>query len=144
VQLRLASARDGHLRGLMARSWLLASVAAACAAIAGCHGRTGAPAVNIAVSIAPEPPRAGAATVTVKLADLSAKPLTGARITVEGDMSHPGMEPVFAKASEAEPGSYVAHLRLTMPGDWVILVQGTLADGRKIDRQVDLKGVLPG
>jgi hypothetical protein len=80
----------------------------------------------------------------VKLADPSARPLAGARISIEGDMSHPGMEPVFAKASEAEPGTYVAHLQLTMAGDWVILVQGRLADGRKIERQTDLRGVLPG
>jgi YtkA-like len=72
------------------------------------------------------------------------KPVAGAHIKLEGDMSHPGMAPVFAEAAEAEPGSYVAHLRLTMAGDWVILVQGTLANGRRIDRQVDVKGVLPG
>ena len=128
----------------MARRWLLALVAAACAAVTGCHNTTAGPAVSVAVSIIPQPPRVGASTVTVKLSDPSAKPLTGARVSVEGDMSHPGMEPVFAKASEAEPGNYVAHLQLTMPGDWVILVQGRLADGRRIDRQVDLKGVLPG
>jgi len=59
-------------------------------------------------------------------------------------MSHPGMEPVFASATETEPGSYAARMQLTMPGDWVILVQGTLANGERIDRQIDLKGVLPG
>ena len=128
----------------MARFLAPVLFAAACAAVTGCRSTTADPAVNIAVNIAPRPPRVGAATVTVRIADPAAKPLTGARISIEGDMSHPGMEPVFAKASEAEPGSYVAHLQLTMPGDWVILVQGTLADGRKIDRQVDLKGVLPG
>jgi hypothetical protein len=128
----------------MARSLLPVFFAAACAAVTGCHNTTAGPAVNVAVSVAPQPPRVGAATVTVKLADPSVGPLTGARISIEGDMSHPGMEPVFAKASEVEPGSYVAHLQLAMPGDWVILVQGRLADGRKIERQTDLKGVLPG
>jgi len=128
----------------MARRWMPVLLAAACAAATGCHNTTADPAVYVAVSIAPQPPRVGAATVTVKLADPSARPLAGARISIEGDMSHPGMEPVFAKASEAEPGTYVAHLQLTMAGDWVILVQGRLADGRKIERQTDLRGVLPG
>jgi len=127
----------------MARRWMPVLLAAGCAAVTGCHNTTADPAVDVAISIAPQPPRVGAATVTVKLGDPFAKPLTGARISIEGDMSHPGMEPVFAKASETEPGNYVAHLQLTMPGDWVILVQGKLADGRKIARQTDLKGVLP-
>jgi len=59
-------------------------------------------------------------------------------------MAHPGMAPVLVRAGESAPGSYVGHLQFTMAGDWVILVQGALANGQKIDRQVDVKGVLPG
>ncbi|HTT63814.1 MAG TPA: FixH family protein [Bryobacteraceae bacterium] len=98
----------------------------------------------MACTLAPQPPRVGLATVTVRLADRSAKAVAGAQINLEGDMAHPGMAPVFAKAKETEPGRYVAHLQLTMAGDWVILVQATVANGRKISRQVDVKGVLPG
>jgi hypothetical protein len=30
-----------------------------------------------------------------------------------------------------------------MPGDWVIIEHITLADGYKLERQLDVKGVLP-
>jgi YtkA-like len=56
-------------------------------------------------------------------------------------MSHAGMVPVFADARETEPGRYQATVELTMAGDWFILVHVTLTDGRKLDRQFEIKGV---
>jgi YtkA-like len=60
---------------------------------------------------------------------------------VEVDMSHPGMSPVFAEATETAPGSYRANIDFSMGGDWVVLLHIKLADGRKIERQVDVRGV---
>lgn len=57
-------------------------------------------------------------------------------------MSHAGMVPVFADARETEPGRYQSTMELSMAGDWFILVHVTLKDGRKIDRQFDIKGVV--
>ena len=51
------------------------------------------------------------------------------------------MKPVFADAREVEPGKYEAALELTMGGDWFVVVNGTLADGRKLKRKVDVPGV---
>ena len=51
------------------------------------------------------------------------------------------MTPVFADATEFEPGRYRATLEFTMGGDWVVTVHAALPDGRKIDRQFDVKGV---
>ncbi len=34
----------------------------------------------------------------------------GARVDLEGDMAHPGMEPVFGKTEETQPGRYQGHL----------------------------------
>jgi hypothetical protein len=65
----------------------------------------------------------------------------GARIELEGDMSHPGMAPVFGAATEGAEGRYSGRLDLPMGGDWVILMHVTLAGGQKIERQIDLKGV---
>jgi hypothetical protein len=62
---------------------------------------------------------------------------------VEADMSHPGMSPVFAEAKETAPGSYRTTVDFNMGGDWVVLLHIKLADGRKIERQVDVKGVQP-
>jgi len=59
----------------------------------------------------------------------------------EADMSHPGMSPVFAQASESNPGDYRTNLNFNMGGDWIVLLHIRLADGRKIERQVDVRGV---
>ena len=52
--------------------------------------------------------------------------------------------PVFSEASEVGPGRYEAALEFTMGGDWVILFQINLPDGRNLQRQIDVKGVRPG
>jgi hypothetical protein len=51
------------------------------------------------------------------------------------------MQPVFAAAREVGPGRYEARLDLTMAGDWILLIDATLADGRTLRRQVSLPGV---
>lgn len=66
---------------------------------------------------------------------------TGARVSVEGNMSHPGMVPVFGTAVEVRPGRYEAPLTLTMGGDWVLTVKATLADGRRLSHEVKLPAV---
>jgi hypothetical protein len=91
--------------------------------------------------ISPQPVRVGPATVSVELADPSHKPLPHAIIMVEADMTHAGMSPVFAKAKETAPGSYRAPIDFNMGGDWVVLLHIKLADGRQIERQMDVKGV---
>ena len=118
-----------------------------CAAIlliAGCS-RPVEPPTSVAIEheISPDPPRVGAETITFKLADAAARPVTGARIAMEADMSHAGMVPQFAEAKEAEPGRYQAHLTFEMAGDWVILLHVTLSGGKKLERQIDVKGVRP-
>jgi hypothetical protein len=102
------------------------------------------PFVAIEHEISPQPPRVGPVTLNLKLADATGKPLTGARIPIEAEMSHPGMSPLFADAKETEPGRYQAHLEFQMAGDWVILLHIALPDGRKLERQIDVKGVRPG
>jgi hypothetical protein len=99
--------------------------------------------VAIGHEISPEPPRVGVTTVTLKLADRTSKPIAGARIVVEADMSHAGMSPRFADAKEAEAGRYQAQVEFQMAGDWVILLHITLPDGKKLERQFDVRGVRP-
>ncbi len=67
--------------------------------------------------------------------------MTGARIKLEGNMSHAGMAPVFADAKEIEPGRYQASMELSMAGDWYVSARVTLADGRRFDREIEIKGV---
>jgi hypothetical protein len=97
--------------------------------------------ISVQEQITPQPPRVGPATVVVDLADAGAKPVSRATIMVEADMSHPGMGPVFDSARETAPGSYRTQIDFNMGGDWVVLLHIKLADGRKIERQMDVKGV---
>jgi hypothetical protein len=93
-------------------------------------------------SVEPSPPAAGPATLSITLTDEATRqPVRGAAVRLEGGMTHPGMQPVFAAAREVAPGRYQAPLRFTMAGDWFILVEASLRDGRAVHRQLDLPGV---
>ena len=123
---------------------LLFLAAVACALLgAACVPTEPTPDFDFKHDISPASPVVGRpATVSLRLTDfLASKPVSGARVTLEGNMTHPGMTPVFAEAKEAEPGRYHATLEFTMAGDWVVLVHAALPDGRKIERQFDVKGV---
>jgi YtkA-like len=99
--------------------------------------------IRLEHEISPEPARVGPVTVTFRLSDSAAKPIAGARIAVEADMSHAGMAPVFGEGNEIAPGRYQAHLTFGMAGDWVILLHVVLPGGQKLERQIDVSGVRP-
>jgi len=125
---------------LLSASLIAASVAAL-AATACSRASDAVKDISVQETITPHPVRTGKATITIQLADVSAKPVTHAKIDVEGDMSHPGMSPIFATATETSPGIYTAHLDFNMSGDWVVLSHIVLADGRKLERRIDVSGV---
>jgi hypothetical protein len=100
-------------------------------------------AIAIEHRVLPEPARVGTAIVSLKLTDDAAKPVTGARIALEADMTHAGMSPAFGEAKEIEPGHYESPLIFQMAGDWVILLHVTLPDGKKLERQFDVQHVQP-
>lgn len=138
--------RNGGTRGawsIRRNLRILPFAGAAVLLIAACHksGESAPPVITIEHEVTPQPARVGAATITLRLADASRKAVTGARITLEGNMSHAGMAPVFAKAKETEPGRYQAPLEFTMGGDWIVLIQLTLSDGQKLERQFEIRGV---
>ena len=134
---------DGFLKQGTAR-WLVGFVCAATSLTAGCSRPVESPPfVAIEHAISPQPVRVGPVTVTLKLTDAAGKPLTGAHIAIEADMSHAGMSPKFAEAKEAYPGRYQAHLEFQMAGDWIILLHVTQPDGKKLDRPIDVRGVRP-
>jgi hypothetical protein len=127
--------------------WLtcLALALCACAFLPGCR-KTAEPAPNLVMKheVAPQPPKVGPATITVSLADAAGKPIAGARVKLEGNMSHPGMNPVFGAAREIGDGRYQASIEFTMGGDWVMLVRVDLPDGQKFEREFEVKGVHAG
>jgi hypothetical protein len=79
--------------------------------------------------------------IAVKLHDAARGSVSGAGVSLEADMSHPGMAPVFDDAKEIAPGQYQGVLEFAMPGDWMVLIHVTLPDGRRLERQVSVPGV---
>jgi hypothetical protein len=105
------------------------------------RGAKDLPDVGVELSIEPQPPQLGQAIITVALSDAAGQPISGASVELEGNMSHAGMVPVFATATEVMPGEYRAGLEFTMGGDWFILVRADLPDGRSMERNVEVPGV---
>lgn len=119
---------------------------AACLIASGCQPpatpAAASPEVEVDWSIAPDPPVAGPVRLTFTLTDAATRqPVPGAAVRLEANMSHPGMQPVFATAREVAPGRYEAPLELTMGGDWFFLIDASLPGGGALRRQVDLPGV---
>lgn len=109
----------------------------------GCRRNEAVPDLNLTHEISPQPPRVGQVSVKLGLADNSGKPITRAGLSLEGYMSHSGMPPVSASVAEAGPGSYIGTMNLTMAGDWVVIVHINLPGQVSLDRQFEIKGVLP-
>lgn len=72
------------------------------------------------------------ARVRFVIHDAAGRAVSGARLTLEGHMAHPGMEPVLTPAVEVSEGVYEARPEFTMTGDWSLTVSGTLRDGSRI------------
>ncbi len=97
--------------------------------------------ISFSCEIDPKPPRLGSNTFTITLRDKDGTGLSGARVSLEGDMSHPGMSPVFGEAKEIAAGRYEGTIELNMRGDWTVLLHITLVSGQKIDRQVKIPNI---
>jgi YtkA-like protein len=109
--------------------------------LGGCHRDGASSNIHFSYEIAPRPVKVGNADVTLRLSDFSAKPETGAQVTLETDMAHPGMAPVFSEMKEIAAGEYRGQTDFNMSGDWVLLVRGKLSDGSKFERQIAVPGV---
>ncbi len=107
----------------------------------GCRPPDSATEFNIALSVEPTPPRVGPSQLTLLVKDPAGKAVEGATLKVEGNMAHAGMKPVFADAREEKAGQYRAALEFTMAGDWFIVIDGKLADGRSFLKKIDVNNV---
>jgi hypothetical protein len=106
-----------------------------------CHRSAQKPAITLKYNVTPQPLTAGLATIDVELRYSNGQPVSGARVELEGNMSHPGMSPVSGVATEIESGKYRGILQLTMAGDWIVLVNVTLSDGEQLQDRLELNGV---
>lgn len=105
----------------------------------GCR-RPEASEVDVRWTLRPERPAVGPATLTITIGETHAA-AGGTEVRVVGHMTHPGMTPVVATTTRRGHGVYDAHVDLNMAGDWVLLVTVQLADGRRVERRVDVPGV---
>jgi hypothetical protein len=106
----------------------------------GCRRTPTSSTITVEHQITPQPIKVGPAVVLLKVAD-NGQPVSAARVTLEANMTHAGMQPEFGEAREIEPGIYQGAIRFTMAGDWLLLVNITTADGATRERTLDVKGV---
>ena len=127
------------------RALLLLGILLLVSALAGCGriqavGRSNLPGIKVTVSVQPSPADAKQpGTVAVTLAEQDGRPIDGARVEVEGDMTHAGMTPVIVSATGSGGGRYMAPLAWTMAGDWVVTATARLPDGRTASRQMPVR-----
>lgn len=106
-----------------------------------CHRPAQTSGITFKYEVSPQPPTVGATTIDLQLLDAKGQAVSGAHVETEGNMSHAGMSPVSGVAREIENGKYRVTLPLTMAGDWIILVNATLANGEHVQHQIELNGV---
>lgn len=132
-----------RLRRVFVWILVLASLAVVVTGLGGCRGQAQADtSITISLAVLPDPPVVGPATVTATITDSAGIPVKGAKVEIEGNMSHAGMVPVIVQAEEVRDGVYEGRdFRFTMPGDWLITVRATAADGRSAEHSFTISGV---
>ena len=109
----------------------------------GCKRAEAVPEIKFTHEVSPQPARVGQVQITMRLAENSGQPITRAGLSLEGYMSHSGMPPVSGRVAESGPGTYLGTMDLSMAGDWVVIVHINLPGQKTVERQFDIKGVLP-
>lgn len=96
------------------------------------------------VTLTPRAPLSGVpAVVEISLQDARGRPVRDADLRIEAHMAHPGMAPVVGTGTRRADGVHEVPLQFTMPGDWVLHISGMLADGRRLDRWIEVRDVQP-
>ena len=114
------------------------------ALLAGCgriqqRGPSAPDGFSVTLATEPAPPVVGDGFVIITMADSAGEPVDGARLSLEGNMSHAGMAPVFAQASDGQQGVYRVPFQWTMAGDWFLDLRATLAGGQRVDRRFPVR-----
>jgi hypothetical protein len=116
----------------------------ACWLGAACHRTPQARGVTFESSLSPRRAIVGRpALLELRVLDAGGRPVLGAQLRIEAQMSHPGMAPFLATATERGNGVYEAPLQFSMAGDWIVLVTGSLSNGDKVEYRVEVPAVQP-
>jgi hypothetical protein len=132
--------RPEAARRLARGAAFLCALAAISVLFAGCGRIQQTPAAaqdgyTVTMVAQPSTPVVGDGTLVVTLRNPAGKPVTGAGLQIEGNMSHAGMQPSFGKVTGEDAGQYTVAIPWTMGGDWYVDIKATLADGRVIARR---------
>lgn len=95
--------------------------------------------VQMELTAVPDPAAVGDAQLLIRLHDSAGNPINDARLSVKGDMSHAGMQPVLAELDGGSPeGVYEVPFTWTMAGDWIVTVEATLPDGAVAQQRFEM------
>lgn len=119
-------------------AWVIPAVVVLLLPAAGCRQSAGGvpldggntSGLHIELMADPDEPVVGLAHWRVTLTDEAGAPVEGAAVALRGDMTHAGMTPVEATATEQGDGVYLADFEWTMAGNWIVTVTAKLPDGR--------------
>ncbi len=144
--MRHQTATNQHGKGIVNPpiAYSLPALLLCCATllISGCRPATeSTPSILVDWEVFPDSSIDGSIPVVVMLKDSLGHPLEGARVNVEATMTHPGMQPIFEQAHETAQGRYESALKLSMSGDWVLLLDIKLPDGQAIQMQKEMPGI---
>lgn len=142
VRLRYAQRRVADLTrigGVLL--WLAVAAAAGCRASGPAAAADAAlNSIEITSTLRPQRPVIGPATLSV-VVRAAGQPVDDATVRVVGLMTHPGMAPLPIATMPRGGGRYDGAFSFTMAGDWALVVTVQLADGRRLERRVDVPGV---
>ena len=108
-----------------------------------CGGRNSAQTSNSNYDISVEAgsTAVGQTDLMVTVKDQNGAAINDANVSIKGDMSHAGMQPVLGESSSANDGVYTIPYEWTMAGDWFITVDVTFADGSTATERFDFNGI---
>ena len=94
--------------------------------------------LTIDLRVEPEAATVSDSTLIITVTDASGNPVSDATVSVRGDMSHAGMQPVLAESEGGADGEYTIGFEWTMAGDWIVEVTVELVDGTSATETFDL------
>ncbi|MEM9774311.1 MAG: FixH family protein [Chloroflexota bacterium] len=96
---------------------------------------------NLDIAVDVESMMVGATDLMVTILDENGSPVNDATVSIKGDMSHAGMQPVLGESSSGSAGVYTIPYEWTMAGDWFITVDVSRPDGETASARFDFSGI---
>ena len=111
--------------------------------LSACGGRNSAQTNtnNYDISVEAGSTTVGKTDLMVTVKDQSGNAINDANVSIKGDMSHAGMQPVLGESSSADNGVYTIPYEWTMAGDWFVTIDVTFADGSTATERFDFNGI---